>query len=251
MDKLLKELFGEEWPTAENTPLAQATPATAATATGTAPTAAATPMDADREAHREARRQRRQDAEARRQRKEFIERYTTGDPSEGFSSEEAIAYLREMRDEMSPSEFRAAMEQTLEHLPPDQRDEFVALMQEYKASQAAKRPEGMAATQEAAAASMASTDATAAEAKGAADPFGGILTGLMGGAGGAASMDVGDILADLTKGGLSAPKSDSGQPPTQEDFQALVNSPIGRAVLGGLAAYGMQNMETEEDRAGS
>ena len=42
--------------------------------------------------------------------KDFVERYTTGDPSEGFTSEEAIAYLREMRDEMSPAEFRRALQ---------------------------------------------------------------------------------------------------------------------------------------------
>src|SRR3712207_7432954 len=56
-------------------------------------------------------------------RSEFIERYATGDPSEGFTTEEAIAHLREMRDEMSPAEFRRAMQRTLEHLPPNQRSE--------------------------------------------------------------------------------------------------------------------------------
>ena len=92
MDTILSELFGGDESDA---------------GTGTRSDTADKPADPEREARREARQRRKADAEARRSRKEFIERYTTGDPSEGFTTEEAIAHLREMRDEMTPGSFAA------------------------------------------------------------------------------------------------------------------------------------------------
>jgi len=238
MDKILSELFGGEESDA---------------GTGTRSDTADKPADPEREARREARQRRKADAAARRSRKEFIERYTTGDPSEGFTTEEAIAYLREMRDEMTPGEFRRAMQRTLEHLPSSQRDEFIKIMREYQ-SGAAQPATGSGAT----AASTPPSGVTASDAPPAAagarvggDPFGGILTGLMGGgaveAGGAG---VGDVLDDLAKGGLRAPGTTPGQQPTEADFYALLNSPLGRAVLGGVATFGMQEMEEETPSTG-
>ena len=72
-----------------------------------------------------------------------------------------------------------------------------------------------------------------------------------GGAAGAGGVGVGDLLDDLAKGGLRAPTTTPGQKPTEADFHALLNSPLGRAVLGGVAAFGMQEMEEDETpRAG-
>jgi hypothetical protein len=72
-----------------------------------------------------------------------------------------------------------------------------------------------------------------------------MINSLMGsGAGGA---DFGAIVEDLQRGGLSAPNRKTGAPPTEADFEALLNSPLARAVLGGVAAYGMQNMQADDD----
>ena len=247
MDRILSDLFGGDEPEA---------------ATGTRVDKADKPVDPEREARREARQQRKADAEARRTRKEFVERYTTGDPSEGFTSEEAIAHLREMRDEMTPGEFRRAMQRTLEHLPPDQRDDFIKIMKEYQAGSA--RPVTGASTTAASAAApgsgsgaaaprdAAASSAAAGSPAAKADPFGGLLTGLMGGSTvGAGSVGVGDLFDDLTKGGLRAPSTTPGEKPTEADFHALLNSPLGRAVLGGVAAYGIQGMEDEEEEPGN
>jgi hypothetical protein len=233
MDRILRELFGDDEPEA----------ATPAATPGTA-------TNPERETRHEARQRRKADAETRRSRKEFIERYTTGDPSQGFTTDEAIAHLREMRDEMSPAEFRRAMQRTLEHLPPSQRDDFIKIMREYQTG--AAQPATGAATAESipvggvtAAAEPARLDTTGARAE--ADPFGGLLTGLMGGsAAGAGGVGVGELLDDLTKGGLRAPATPPGQKPTEADFRALLDSPLGRAVLGGVAAFGLQEMEEEE-----
>ena len=224
MDRILRELFGGDEPQP---------------AAGTRTETTSGPADSEREARREARQRRKADAEARRSRREFVERYTTGDPSEGFTTEEAIAHLREMRDEMTPEEFRRAMQRTLEHLPPSQRDDFIKIMREYQAGSAAPG---------------ASTPAsTAAPGSGAAsaDPFAGLLTGLMGSsAAGAGGIDIGDVWEDLTKGGLRAPSATPGEKPTAADFQALLNSPLARAVLGGVAAFGIQEMEKEDETSG-
>jgi hypothetical protein len=237
MDRILSELFGGDEPDA---------------GTGTRSDATDKPVDPEREARREARQQRKADAEARRSRKEFVERYMTGDPSEGFTTDEAIAYLREMRDEMSPGEFRRAMQRTLEHLPPSQRDEFIKIMREYQAG-ATQPPTGAAATATRAPASgLTASDAPAPSAPGAragADPFGEFLTGLIGGStagGGGVGVGVGDLLDDLARGGVRAPETTPGRQPTEADFRALLDSPLGRAVLGGVAAFGMQEMEEEE-----
>jgi hypothetical protein len=241
MDRILSDLFGSDESEA---------------GTSTRSDTADKPADPEREARREARQRRKADAEARRSRKEFIERYTTGDPSEGFTTEEAIAHLREMREEMTPGEFRRAMQRTLEHLPPSQRDDFIKIMREYQ-SGAAQPATGIAATAtQAPAGEVTARDATAPStspgARAGADPFGGLLTGLMGGgAGGAGGVGVGDLLDDLARGGLRAPATTPGKQPTEADFRALLDSPLGRAVLGGVAAFGMQEMQAHDDDATS
>ena len=219
MDRMLKDLFGFD-----DEPAAAPPPAAAAVAD-----AAAKPADPEHEARREARRQRQANPDRQRNRADFVERYTTGDPAEGFTTEEAIAHLQEMREEMTPAEFRAAMQKTLERLPPSQRDDFLAIMQQYKAGQ----PAGAAAAQ------AGTRDAVA-------DPFGSLLGGLMGG-GAAGGLDLGSVLDDLRRSGTRAPSSGSGQAPTEADFRALLDSPLARAVLGGVAAYGMQGMQADDD----
>jgi len=227
MDKILSELFGDT--PAPQTPTSATT---ASAATGADTTTREHRTDADHAARHEARQRRKQEDGTHHRRKAFIDRYTTGSPAEGFSTEEAIAHLREMRDEMSPAEFRAALQQTIEHLPPEQRDELIALMRQHQE----QRP---------AAGASASGGARAT-----ADPFGGVLTSLMGGGGGSGGVGMGDVLDDLAKGGVRAP-STPGQPPSEADFQALLNSPLGKAVLGGIAAYGLQGMQAEDDDQGA
>src|SRR5215213_3875236 len=121
MDRILGELFGGDEPDAGAGPRSDP---------------ADKPADPQRETPHDARHRRKADAATRHSRKEFVERYTTGDPSEGFTTEEAIAHLRQMREEMTPEEFRRAMRRTLEHLPPSQRDDFIRIMREYQAGAA-------------------------------------------------------------------------------------------------------------------
>jgi hypothetical protein len=136
----------------------------------------------------------------RRRREDFVDRYVTGDPSEGFTTEEAIAHLTQMRGELRPAEFRVAIQQMVQHLPSDRRDELIALMRKQNAD--------------------AATPAVAGASS--ADLLGGLLTGLIGATSGAGGPGI-DDLVDVLK--------TNGQ----------LDSPIARAVLGGIAAFGMQN----------
>ena len=227
MDNWLKELFG-----IGDDKAADAT---------TAP--AADDREARHEARRAAREARRADPERQGKRQEFADRYLTGDPSEGFSTEEALAHIREMYDEMGPTDFRKAMQQTIEHLPEDKRADFVAFMRKQK--EAMRQGQAMPAAPAAGAAAPAAGEAPSSDA------FAGLLTGLLGGSAadtGASRYDAGSVIDDLMKGGLKSPTPASKQP-TEADFQALINSPLARAVLGGIAAYGMQGGADDRDAA--
>ena len=247
MDNLLKDLFGFGGETAAPSTSPSAPAADAASEKSAE-------HDAEREAKREARRQRKADPEHRRRRGDFADRYATGRPDENITAEEALEHLAELREELTPGEFQLAMVQTLDNLPVEQRDEFIALMRKHRESaQVAATPP--AASVETPAPGAAAAAAATTSAATASDPFGGLLTGLFGGGasqGGAAPStagvpDAGSVLDDLRKGGLNAPASGQGGQPTADDFLALLNSPLGKAVLGGLAAYGMQTVQQKDD----
>ena len=218
---LLKEFFGvdAEGDDAASTP-------TAAAPTGEAAGRTEEERQQAREAKREAKRANRQarklDAATEAKRAEFSDRYKAGHPSEGFTAEEAIEHLQELQQQLTPAEFRKAMEETLNNLPVDQRDDFIALMRKHKA------------------------EAQASGAAVAQDPFGALLGGLVGGQGAANVPNLGDVLTDLRKGGVNAPAPQAGKQLTEQDFLQLLNSPLGKAVLGGIATYGMQQLQEQQ-----
>src|SRR5438067_1888484 len=77
---------------------------------------------AARAARREARRERNPDEVARAN--DFINRYTTGHPSEGYSADEVRGYLSELQNEASPDVMQRAATQTVNNLTPEQRQQF-------------------------------------------------------------------------------------------------------------------------------
>ena len=96
---------------------------------------------AERQARRAARgdggrrggRRRQRSPEEVAQAKDFINRYTTGNPSEGFSSEEAVNYLRQVRSEAPPEVMQRAAVETVRNLPEDQRKAFAEMLQRRQA----------------------------------------------------------------------------------------------------------------------
>jgi hypothetical protein len=175
--------------------------------------------DARREAKRANRQARKVDPATEAKRTDFADRYKAGHPSEGFEAEEALEHLEQLQGQFTPAEFRKAMADTLDSLPADQRDEFVALMRKHQAEDAAAT---------------------------AQNPFGGLLGGLVGSPGVTEAPSLGDVLNDLRQGGLNAPAPAAGKQLTEQDFLQLINSPLGKAVLGGLATQGIQQLQQEQ-----
>ena len=96
-------------------------------------------------------------------------------------------------------------------------------------------------------------------APGMDDMLGGLLGGLLGGSAptpsgraSPASDPFGDLLGGLLGGGAAAPEPDPRQQHPQEQgggIGDMLGSPLGKAVLGGIAAYAMKEMMDQDDQA--
>lgn len=214
---------------------------------------------------------------------DFINRYTSGNPAEGFESTEAIDYLRQLRNEVPPDVLQRAAVTTVQNLPNDQRQAFAEMLQRRQ------QGTGMVTIER-------TGEARATEGRGGAqaggdigidDMLGGLFGGLFGGdmgqpapqpaprtqqAPGGFGMDdmLGGLLGSLLGGGAaprgqSAPANDpfddilggllgggAALPTPREQQQEqqeqgggigdILGSPLGKAVLGGIAAYAMKEM---------
>jgi hypothetical protein len=131
----------------------------------------------------------------------------------------------------------------------DKRDDFVRIMLEYQTGAAQPATGATTTAERVPVGGVTAGDEMAsfvASARAGADPFAGLLTGMMGGdTGEAGGFGVGDLFEVVTKGGLRAPTT-PGQKPTEADFHELLKSPLGRAVLGEVAGFGMQELEVDE-----
>jgi hypothetical protein len=230
---------------------------------------------------------RRRSPEEQAQAEDFINRYTTGNPTEGFSSEEAVGYLRELRGEVPPEVMQRAAVETVRNLPEEQRKQFAEMLERRRAGSGMVTIERTGETR--------TTEARdAAQPGGMDDMFGGLLGGLLGGGmaqpepqsrqapSGAPGMDdmlggllggllggpppassgrtsqasdpFGDLLGGLLGGGMGAPEPE--QQPRQQQPQEqgggigdILGSPLGKAVLGGIAAYAMKEMMDKDRKA--
>ena len=230
-------------------------------------------------------RRRRRSPEEVAQAEDFINRYSTGHPSEGFSSEEAVNYLRQVREEAPPEVLQRAAVETVRNLPADQREAFAEMLRRRQSGA------GMVTIER-------TGEARATEGRGGSQAGGGMddmLGGLFGGlfGGGTAQPDpypqprqmpqgqggfgaddmLGGLLGGLLGGGMSQPQSRGYNQPDTNPFDDLLggmfggggtgasegqyrqqpqaqgggvdeilSSPLGKAVLGGIAAFAMKEM---------
>ena len=217
---------------------------------------------------------------------DFINRYTTGDPTEGFSSDEAVDYLRHLRGEVPPEVLQRAAVQTVQNLPPTQRQAFAEMLERRRQGTGMVTIErtGQAHATEGRGVPAGGGDAgmddllgglfgslfgggmaqpapqpmprtqQAPGGFGADDMLGGLLGGLLGGAPppqGRATQDTNpfdDLLGGLFGGGMGAPEPEPYQQPQPQQqprggsIGDILSSPLGKAVLGGIAAYAMKEM---------
>src|SRR5262245_6741579 len=81
----------------------------------------------------------REDREARRERRhrerDFVDRYTTGDPTQGYSAEEAVEQFRRVAQHASPEVLQRAAQQTMSNMTDEQRAEFGKMLEQRRAGQ--------------------------------------------------------------------------------------------------------------------
>ena len=225
------------------------------------------------------RRRRQLTPEEAAQAQDFINRYTTGHPAEGFSSDEAIGYLRQLHGQAPPDVMQRAAVQTVQNLPEDQRQAFAEMLRRRQAGTGMVTIERTGQAREAQGRGGGQGDAgmddllgslfggmlgggmaqPAPQPQGAPGGFDDVLGGLLGGllGGGAAqtsggrrrnvpaSDPFGDILGGMMGGGTAAPEPQRQQQSPQEQgggIGDILGSPLGKAVLGGIAAFAMKEM---------
>ena len=177
--------------------------------------------------------------EKKGQAKDFISRYTTGDPTEGYSDEEARDRFSKVLQNASPETIQRAARQTIDNLPEDKRADFARMLQQRQAGQ------GMVDIQR-----TGETGAAQSDSRGGGTPdLGGLLGGLLGGGGGGGAGGMGgldDLLGGLMGGGRSSGRSGATEGGGMGDMfgglGGMLGSPVGKAIMGGIAAYAMKEM---------
>jgi hypothetical protein len=145
-----------------------------------------------------------------KQYKDFVKRYEQGDPSEGYSDQEVLKRYGEVSHAVPPDQYAQAAQEALGKLSPEERAEFLEMLQERAAARGVKLP-----------------------GKVASDP-----------------KDLGEVLTDLHEkpgqlrdilggGNVGQPQAQaSGSNPITD----MLSSPMAKAVLAGIAAMVVKRM---------
>src|SRR5262245_45989219 len=176
---------------------------------------------------------------------DFEKRYQEGDPAEGYSPEEAVEYYKKVAANATPEQLQQATKQAVEKLTPEQRADFAKMLEQRQAGQVAPQTSAPAAA------------GVSAGGMGVDD----ILGSLMGSLGGATAQpgatsatptgSLTDILGSML-GGTGQPAASAQTGATAQagatpdaggfDLGALLSSPAAKAVLAGVAAFGMKEI---------
>ena len=138
-----------------------------------------------------------------KQYKDFVKRYEQGDPSEGYSDQEVLKRYGEVSHAVPPDQYAQAAQEALGKLSPEERAEFLKMLQERATARGVKLP-----------------------GKVASDP-----------------KDLGKVLTDLhEKPGQLRDILGPGDGQPQDQAQGsnpitdMLSSPMAKAVLAGIAA---------------
>lgn len=140
----------------------------------------------------------------RREFTDFIDRYEQGHPSEGYSDREVVERYSDVAHAVPPDQYAQAAQEALARLSPEERAEFVKMLQERAAAKGKELPPQLSP-----------------------DPggLGRVLTDLHGTPG-----TLRDILGGGSEGGATAAPTAAGT------TGGILASPIARAALAGIAA---------------
>jgi hypothetical protein len=76
--------------------------------------------------------------------KDFVNRYEQGDPSEGYSDQEVLKRYGEVSHAVPPDEYAQAAQEALGKLSPEERAEFLKMLQERAAARGMQLPREVA-----------------------------------------------------------------------------------------------------------
>jgi len=132
---------------------------------------------------------------------DFVNRYEQGHPSEGYSDEEVVDRYRDVAHAVPPDQYAQAAQEALARLSPEERAEFVRMLQERVRARGVALPR-----------------------KVEADPgaLGGVLTNLHQAPG---------RLRDILGGGSAQPQEAGSSP-----LGGIFASPLAKAALAGITA---------------
>jgi hypothetical protein len=147
-----------------------------------------------------------------KQYKDFVKRYEQGDPSEGYSDQEVLERYGEVSHAVPTEQYAKAAQEALSKLSPEEREEFLEMLQERAAARGVKLP-----------------------GKVASDPkdLGNVLTDL--------HQKPGQLRDILGGGSLGQPQAQA-QAPGSNPITDMLSSPLAKAVLAGVAAVVVKNM---------
>ena len=197
---------------------------------------------------------------------DFINRYQTGNPTEGYTEQEAIEQLQAVAKVATPEQMQAAFQHSVANLPENERAQFNQMLQDRKAGtgmidieRSGDRKEVNSRDSSGGGDSMGLDDLLggllggmaggSAGSSGGGGGLGDILGGLLGGASGGSSSSGGgldDILGGMMGGGAAAAPAaeskDSGGGGLGDLLSGFLGSPAGKAVLAGTAAFAMKEV---------
>jgi hypothetical protein len=144
-----------------------------------------------------------------KQYKDFVKRYEQGDPSEGYSDQEVLKRYGEVSHAVPAEQYAQAAQEALSKLSPEDRAEFLKMLQERAAARGVTLP-----------------------GKVASDPkdLGKVLTDLH---------EKPGQLRDILGPGDGQPQ---GQAPGSNPLGDMLSSPTAKAVLAGIAAMVVKRM---------
>ena len=141
---------------------------------------------------------------------DFVNRYDQGHPSEGYTDEEVLEKYRDVAHAVPPDQYAQAAQEALARLSPEERAEFVRMLQQRAQARNVPLPERMESNP---------------------SDLGSVLTDLH---------QTPGRLRDLLGGGSAAAPGRGAAAPAQpgglDSLTSMLGSPLAKAALAGIAA---------------
>ncbi|MGI8484751.1 MAG: hypothetical protein ACR2OU_10870 [Thermomicrobiales bacterium] len=181
------------------------------------------------------------DDQKRNQAQDFVNRYEQGAPADGITADEAVSNYQAVAGQISPQELEDSADEAFQRLSPDERREFAQWLKERGGDQVGDLngddPRQMA---------QVTTHLQQNQPDGLAGLLGGgSLASILGGGGGLGGLIGGNSSNNSGIGGMLTGAMGGGRGRQQDQgggMSDMLQNPIARAVLGGIAAMAMKKM---------